>query len=50
MAHVAQVKTFLLPNWRNRGIGRLLQPCGRLSRQLVIDGLEDDEVLVEFFC
>jgi ribosomal protein S18 acetylase RimI-like enzyme len=25
------------------------QPCGRLSRQVVIDGIEDDEVLMEYF-
>ncbi len=30
-----------------RGLG--FQPCGRLSRQVVIDGVEDDEVLMECF-
>jgi ribosomal protein S18 acetylase RimI-like enzyme len=85
MAHVGQVGTFLLPEWRRRGLGRLLwsatmafareagyrklviqvrgsnaaaqefyhrlgfQDCGRLSRQVVIDGIEDDEVLMELF-
>jgi len=24
--------------------------CGRLARQVVIEGVEDDEVLMEFFC
>jgi ribosomal protein S18 acetylase RimI-like enzyme len=24
--------------------------CGRLTRQVVIDGVEDDEVLMEYFC
>jgi len=24
-------------------------PCGRLTRQVVIDGQEDDEILMEFF-
>ena len=85
MAHVGQVGTFLLPEWRRRGVGRRLwsattafaadagyrklviqvrgsnasaqafyrrlgfQPCGRLSRQVIIDGIEDDEVLLECF-
>ena len=85
MAHVGQVGTFLLPEWRRRGLGRRLwsatmtfaneagyrklvvqvrgsnlaaqgfyrrvgfQDCGRLSRQVVIDGIADDEVLMEFF-
>jgi len=84
MAHVGQVGTFLLPEWRGRGVGRQLwiatvsfardagyrklviqvrgsntaaqafyrrlgfQDCGRLSRQVIIDGVEDDEVLMEF--
>jgi len=26
------------------------QECGRLTRQVMIDGVEDDEVLMEFFC
>jgi len=83
MAHVGQVGTFLLPEWRGRGAGRQLwsvtepfarnagyrklviqvrasntsaqafygrlgfQECGRLTRQVVIDGIEDDEVLME---
>src|SRR6185503_475160 len=83
MAHVGHVGTFLLPQWRGRGIGRQLwnatrdfaraaayrklmvqvrgsntaaqafyrclgfQDCGRLSRQVTIDGVEDDEVLME---
>ncbi|MPY86581.1 MAG: hypothetical protein GEU99_01520 [Luteitalea sp.] len=25
------------------------QDCGRLTRQVMIDGVEDDEVLMEFF-
>ena len=85
MAHVAQVGTFVLPEWRGRGVGRQLwsttavftrdagyrklviqvrgsnsaaqafyrglgfRDCGRLTRQVVIDGVEDDEVLMELF-
>ena len=85
MSHVGQVGTFLLPEWRHRGVGHRLwsatiafareagyrkliiqvrgsnaaaqafyqrlgfQPCGRLSRQVVIDGIDDDEVLMEHF-
>jgi ribosomal protein S18 acetylase RimI-like enzyme len=85
MAHVGQIGTFLLPEWRARGVGRQLwnatvsfahdagyrklviqvrgsntaaqafyrglgfKDCGRLSRQVRIDGAEDDEVLMEFF-
>jgi ribosomal protein S18 acetylase RimI-like enzyme len=30
-----------------RGIG--FRECGRLTRQVVIDGKEDDEVLMELF-
>jgi ribosomal protein S18 acetylase RimI-like enzyme len=30
-----------------RGLG--FEPCGRLARQVVIDGVEDDEVLMEHF-
>jgi GNAT superfamily N-acetyltransferase len=30
-----------------RGLG--FEECGRLTRQVVIDGVEDDEVLMEFF-
>jgi RimJ/RimL family protein N-acetyltransferase len=83
MAHVGQIGTFLLPEWRGRGLGRRLWTatlafargagyrkfviqvrasnagaqafyrglgfveCGRLTRQVRIDGLEDDEVLME---
>jgi L-amino acid N-acyltransferase YncA len=83
MSHVAQVGTFLLPQWRAKGAGRLLwaatvafarkanyrkmaiqvrasnvgaqafykrlgfNECGRLARQVIIDGVEDDEVLME---
>jgi ribosomal protein S18 acetylase RimI-like enzyme len=85
MAHVGQVGTFLLPEWRGRGVGGQLwnatvafardagfrklviqvrgsnaaaqdfyrrlgfRDCGRLTGQVVIDGLEDDEVLMETF-
>ncbi|MPZ20695.1 MAG: GNAT family N-acetyltransferase [Luteitalea sp.] len=85
MTHVGQVGTFILPEWRGRGVGRQLwkatasfacdagyrklviqvrgsntaaqgyyrrlgfQDCGRLTRQVMIDGVEDDEVLMEFF-
>lgn len=84
MAHVGQLGTFLLPDWRGRGVGRQLwratlafardagyrklviqvrgsnkpaqafyrqlgfRECGRLARQVVIDGVEDDEVIMEF--
>jgi len=83
MAHVGQVGTFLLPEWRGRGVGQRLwsatvdfaraagyrkfviqvrgsntaaqafyhglgfRACGRLARQVVMDGAEDDEVLME---
>ena len=83
MAHVGQLGTFLMPEWRRRGVGHALfqetlsfarssgyrkfviqvrasntsarsfyrhlgfVECGRLSRQVVIDGLEDDEILME---
>jgi ribosomal protein S18 acetylase RimI-like enzyme len=83
MAHVGQVGTFLLPEWRGLRVGRQLwnatlafargaryrklvicvrgsntnaqafyrhlgfQECGRLARQVMIDGAEDDEVLME---
>ena len=86
MAHVGQVGTFLLPEWRGQGVGRQLwtvteafarqagylklaiqvrasntaaqafyrrlgfHACGRLTRQVIIDGFEDDEILMEFFC
>src|SRR6266849_3643261 len=85
MAHVAQLGTFLVPEWRRRGVGYALfqqtasfarssgyrkiviqvrasnasaqsfylhlgfVECGRLTRQVVIDGQEDDEVIMEFF-
>ena len=86
MAHVGQVGTFLLPEWRGLGVGRQLwgvtetfareagyqklaiqvrasntaaqafyrrvgfRECGRLTRQVIVDGVEDDEVLMESFC
>jgi ribosomal protein S18 acetylase RimI-like enzyme len=85
MAHVAQVGTFVLPDWRRRGVGPALfevtrrfavaagyrklvitvrasnapalsfyrglgfMECGRLSKQVVIDGRDDDEILLESF-
>ena len=85
MTHVGQLGTFLLPEWRGRGVGRQLwsaterfargadyrkllvqvrasnsaahafyahlgfRECGRLSRQVIIDGVEDDEILMERF-
>ena len=85
MAHVGQIGTFLLPEWRGRGVAHQLwnatlgfarevqyrklviyvrgsnlraqtfygdlgfRPCGRLAGQVVIDGVEDDEVLMELF-
>jgi ribosomal protein S18 acetylase RimI-like enzyme len=85
MAHVGQVGTFILPNWRGRGIGRQLwgvtldfaraaafrklvvqvrasnvnaqdfyrrlgfHECGRLTQQVIIDDVEDDEVFMELF-
>jgi len=85
MRHVGQVGTFLLPEWRRRGVGLALfrhtlaagrfggyekfviqvrasntaaqafyrnlgfRECGRLTRQVRIDGQEDDEILMEFF-
>jgi phosphinothricin acetyltransferase len=85
MAHVGQLGTFLLPEWRRRGIGNALfcatvefakaagyakmviqvrgsngsaqrfyrqlgfRACGRLTKQVQIDGTEDDEVLMELF-
>lgn len=85
MSHVAQVGTFILREWRGRGVGRLLweattsfareanyrklaiqvrasnlgaqafyrklgfNECGRLTRQVIVDGVEDDEVLMELF-
>lgn len=85
MQHVAQIGTFLIPEWRRRGVGRLLfktteefarsagytrmlaqvrasndpaktfyrrlgfRACGRLARQVRIDDVEDDEILMELF-
>lgn len=85
MAHVGQVGTFLLPEYRGRGVGRALwnatrafarsvgyrkiviyvrgtnlraqafyqrlgfRECGRLTRQVIVDGVVDDEVLMEAF-
>jgi len=85
MKHVAQIGTFLLPEWRRRGVGKALfvttqefarnagyakaviqirasnhaaqrfyrklgfRACGRLKRQVRIDGQEDDEILMELF-
>jgi ribosomal protein S18 acetylase RimI-like enzyme len=85
MDHVAQLGTFVLPEWRGRGVGRALfdqtrrfavsagyrkiviqvrasnvsaqafyrrvgfSDCGRLRAQVVIDGCEDDEILMEYF-
>jgi ribosomal protein S18 acetylase RimI-like enzyme len=83
MAHVGQLGTFILPEWRGHGIGRLLwdataafardagyrklviqvrgsntaaqafyrrlgfKDCGRLADQVIIDGVADDELLME---
>ena len=85
MAHVGQIGTFLMPEWRRRGIGEALfrravdfarerdylkfviqmrasnlsaqafyqrlgfRECGRLHRQVRIEGQEDDEVIMEYF-
>ncbi len=85
MAHVGQVGTFLLPEWRRRGVGHQLwqateafacnaeyrklliqvrasnlaaqafyrrlgfKECGRFSLQVIVDGIADDEILMEFF-
>lgn len=85
MRHVASMGTFILPEWRGRGVGRALfeatrafavqtgyrkvviqvrgsnpsaqafyqrmgfAECGRLTRQVVIDGREDDEIVMELF-
>jgi L-amino acid N-acyltransferase YncA len=85
MQHVAQIGTFLIPEFRMRGVGKLLfkateefaksadyakmiaqvrasnehakafyrrlgfRACGRLARQVRIDGVEDDEILMELF-
>ena len=85
MKHVAQLGTFLLSEWRRRGVGKALfkttqgfarnadyvkaviqvrasnqaaqifyrqlgfRACGRLKRQVRIDGEEDDEIFMELF-
>ena len=85
MAHVGQLGTFLLPEWRGRSVGQALfnvtlpfaasvgyrklvvqvrasnlsaqafykqlgfVECGRLRAQVLIDGVEDDESVMEFF-
>jgi L-amino acid N-acyltransferase YncA len=85
MAHVGQLGTFLLPEWRRRGVGQALfaatrtfaeaadyrklvvqvrasntaachfyrrlgfRECGRLGAQVIVDGKEDDEILMECF-
>ena len=85
MAHVGQLGSFVLPEWRGRGVGRALfdataafaasagyrklviqvrasnaaaqryykglgfVECGRLHAQVVIDGRQDDEVVMELF-
>ena len=85
MRHVAQLGTFLLPEWRRRNVGSALfrvtrvfaqdsayskiviqvrasnasaqafyrclgfEECGRLTRQVRIDGQEDDEIIMESF-
>ena len=85
MRHVGQLGTFVLPEWRGRGIGRQLAaeslafarangyekivifvrgsnaraqafyvglgftPCGRFTRQVRINGVYDDEILMELF-
>ena len=84
-SHVGQLGTFILPEWRRRGVGRQLwectaafarqaryrklaiyvrasnekaqafynalgfRVCGRLARQVVIDDVEDDEIVMEVF-
>jgi L-amino acid N-acyltransferase YncA len=83
MAHVGQLGTFLLPEWRRRGVGQALYRatrgfatsagyrklviqvrasnhpgqafyarlgfvnCGRLRAQVIVDGTEDDEIVME---
>ena len=83
MAHVGQLGTFVLPEWRGQGVGRRLfdatlefargaayrkfviqvrasntaaqqfysrlgfRECGRFAQQVIIDGVQDDEVLME---
>ena len=83
MSHVGQVGTFILPDWRGRGVGRQLWSvtesfaraagyrklaiqvrasnngaqafyrrlgfveCGRMTAQVIVDGVADDEILME---
>jgi RimJ/RimL family protein N-acetyltransferase len=85
MAHVGQLGTFLLPEWRRRGVGKALfdatrrfaastayqklviqvrasnvpaqrfykqlgfVECGRLRAHVIVDGTEDDEIIMELF-
>jgi ribosomal protein S18 acetylase RimI-like enzyme len=85
MAHVGQLGTFLLPEWRRRGVGVALfdttrrfaasngynklviqvrasnvsaqafykrlgfVECGRLRAQVIVEGTQDDEIVMEFF-
>lgn len=85
MKHVAELGTFLLSEWRGRGVGTALfhatqtfardsdytkmviqvrasnasaqgfytrlgfRECGRLTRQVKIDGQEDDQIIMECF-
>ena len=85
MAHVGQLGTFLLPEWRRRGVGLALfdatrrfaassgyqklviqvrasnlpaqgfykrlgfVECGRLRAQVIVEGTQDDEILMELF-
>lgn len=85
MRHVGQLGTFVLPEWRGRGIGKQLateslafarangyekivifvrasnpnaqafyaglgfRACGKFTRQVKIDGVYDDEILMELF-
>ena len=85
MAHVGQLGTFLLPEWRRRGVGLALfdatrqfaassgyqklviqvrasnlsaqefykrlgfVACGRLRAQVIVEGTQDDEIVMELF-
>lgn len=85
MAHVGQLGTFLLPEWRRRGVGLALfdatrrfaassgyqklviqvrasnlsaqgfykrlgfVECGRLRAQVIVEGTQDDEIVMELF-
>ena len=44
----------LLPNVKDAVFDQAhslgFRACGRLTRQVIIDGIEDDEVLMEYFC